>query len=182
MCCFLRPTWVHIPCLVYSMSIGTLWFVQVTKLFTFGFKHLKSEVRWNRIPESRALPPGLLQTFPGDAGRQAEGSLAAGPPFFMCENEMNFKTNCPSGGEMLNHVIQWTWESYRTVAENTVRKAFVSSPSLSLSLQAGQEKKNKTPHYQTNCLFALICCRRYLQTCSLRYVYLAPDLTHSIKL
>ena len=147
MWCFLRPTWVHIPCLVYSMSIDTLWFVQVTKLVNFGFKHLKSEVRWNRVPESRALPPGVLQTFPGDAGRRAEGSLAAGPPFFMCENERNFKTNCPSGGEMLNHVFQWTWESYRTVAENTVRKAFVSSLSLSASRQVRKITKN---HLTTN--------------------------------
>ena len=159
MWCFLRPTWVHIPCLVYSMSIGTLWFVQVTKLVNFGFKHLKSEVRWNRQwsqwisevsespTESRALPPGILQTFPGDAGRRAEGSLAAGPPFFMCENERNFKTNCPSGGEMLNHVFQWTWEFYRTVAENTVGKAFVSSLSLSASRQVRKITKN---HLTTN--------------------------------
>lgn len=60
---------------------------------------------------------------------------------------MNFRRKqvAPSGGEILNHPLQQTWDFYiksiLNVAENTVRKAFGSSPSLSLDLPTYQEDR-----------------------------------------
>lgn len=83
---------------------------------------------------------------------------------------------------MLNQLFQRTEDLDVNVAENTkLGKILGVHPVYPwASRQIGKIIKNNLTT-QPKHLFELICCQRYLQNCSLRYVYLAPNLTHNIK-
>lgn len=112
----------HISYLVYRKYINQYNLVCANcRAFQFWFyTHKQHEIWFLRSSAACQLPENLSSLMLAIL----DGSLVARPLFFKSDIEMNFrhKQVAPSGGEILNHPLQQTWDQYINVAESTKLK------------------------------------------------------------